>query len=345
MSPKHAEKEFDKQFQQRQNVLAKFPAKISVPAAEVKNFLKRNCYLPKGNETAAISYSKPKTAALCYDRVWDPIGMDVPDSCRFSGTTGGEFIIVGLMNWILNNIGKHDHDLPTHGARLGTSVFAWHTDLVDVSMAVGKELDDETQAIIRGATDYLPREVARHLFEYHKLRAIPIYKTKPERDVEYAAGNREAAVATLSNLRIVDEEKLTWSQVIEFREDKDARKKYRCLLHWLDKEMVGKSQAFIEDEIAMKLENYEWALKKHGIKTVLGTVSDTLDGKYLIGVSAVSGVMSLTASPLFGILAGAGLVVGKVGVQLAENWLEFKEIERGRNSEIAVVYEMKKLQG
>ncbi|MBI4831010.1 MAG: hypothetical protein HY801_05540 [Candidatus Lindowbacteria bacterium] len=167
--------------------------------------------------------------------------------------------------------------------------------------------------------------------------------SEADRDMEYANGNRAAVAAVLFNLKITDEEKLTWSQVIEFREDKEARKKYRRLLHWLDNEMVGKSHAFIEDEIAMKLEDYEWALKKHDIKTVLGTVSDTLDGEYLKGVAAVSGVVSLAASPLFGLLAGTGLVVSKVGVQLVQNWLDFKEIERGPNSEIAVVYDIKKL--
>ncbi|MBI4831009.1 MAG: hypothetical protein HY801_05535 [Candidatus Lindowbacteria bacterium] len=133
-------------------MLAKISAKTwGIWKVELESFLKENCYLPQ-NETAAISYSMPKTTALCYDRVWDPIGMDVPDSCRFSGTTGGEFIIVYAVNWILNQ----RHQLLARGSTPGTSVFSWHTDLMDVTKVVGKRIDAESEAAVRGATDYLP---------------------------------------------------------------------------------------------------------------------------------------------------------------------------------------------
>jgi hypothetical protein len=45
-------------------------------------------------------------------------------------------------------------------------------------------------------------------------------------------------MVTLENLQIVDEKGLSWDQVVSFREDTEARKKYRRFLHWLDKEMV-----------------------------------------------------------------------------------------------------------
>jgi hypothetical protein len=48
--------------------------------------------------------------------------------------------------------------------------------------------------------------------------------------------------------------------------------------------MVSKPTSYISDEIACRLDRYEWALKKHGIQTVTGTIATTLDSKFLAGV-------------------------------------------------------------
>jgi len=104
----------------------------------------------------------------------------------------------------------------------------------------------------------------------------------------------------------------------------------------MDKDMVGKSQSFVEDEIAIKLENYEHALEKHGIKSVVGAFKDLLyDNLGLLGAAGL-------AAAGFPYLAG-GIVVGKVGVKLAEARLDLDDVKRGDNSEIAAVYEIKQL--
>lgn len=100
---------------------------------------------------------------------------------------------------------------------------------------------------------------------------------------------------------------------------------------------------YIEDEISIKLEDYEQALKKHGIKTVIGTVEEALDGKYLLGASGVAGSLTLAGQPLLGILAAGILIGGRVGVKLIQTKLDFDDVERGPNSEISWVYEAKKV--
>jgi hypothetical protein len=135
-------------------------------------------------------------------------------------------------------------------------------------------------------------------------------------------------------------QKITWDQVIELRRDKESRKKYRRFLHWLDKEMIGKSQAFIEDEIAQRLEDYKSALKKQGIKTVIGTIEEILSGDILKPAIA-SGIIAITTDPLLGILAGTGLFISSVAVKLAKKKIEYEEVEKGPNSEISWVYEVK----
>ena len=109
--------------------------------------------------------------------------------------------------------------------------------------------------------------------------------------------------------------------------------------------MVGKSETFIQDEIAERLEDYEFALRKHGIKTVLGAMSEALDGKYLIGTSAITSSAAFVGHPIVGLAAGASLIVGKVALTIANALLSFKEVERGTNSEISWVYEVKQIAG
>jgi len=213
-----------------------------------------------------------------------------------------------------------------------------------------KTMEDDPEKLKKFAEDNIGvffhptyRKISKSFYKKHKIPLVPVYKSVKERDIEYHEGDRKAIVIALKNIKIVDEDKLTWEQVLEFRKDKEIRSKYRRFLHWLDKDMVGKSQAFIEDEIAGKLEDYENALKKYNIKTVLGTIEEALDRKYLIGASGIATTITYAGYPTWGLLTGAGLIVGKMAVKLRETKLDFEDIERGTNSEISWMYEAKKL--
>jgi len=191
--------------------------------------------------------------------------------------------------------------------------------------------------------DSILRKIAKSFFNKHAIAMIPVYGSKNNRNHEYREGNHQTVVATLSNLEIVDEEQLSWEQVLEFRADEENQRKYKRFLHWLDKEMVGKSKSFVEDEISIRLEDYEQAIKKYGIKTAIGTIEEALDGKYLLGASGIAGSLTLAGQPLLGILAAGILIGGRVGVKLIQTKLDFDDVERGPNSEISWVYEAKKL--
>jgi hypothetical protein len=159
----------------------------------------------------------------------------------------------------------------------------------------------------------------------------------------YHEGNKSTVVTTLGNLKIVNEDSLEWEQVQELRSDSQTRDNYRRFFHWLDKEMIGKSQAFIEDEISNKLSDYEEALKKHGIKTIIGTLKEILDGNFLFGTGAIAGITAFASEPILGIFAEAGLIIAKLSISIAEKKLDYEEIEKGPNSEISWVYEVNKL--
>ncbi|WP_020589287.1 hypothetical protein [Desulfobacter curvatus] len=159
---------------------------------------------------------------------------------------------------------------------------------------------------------------------------------------EYKPGDRDIIIASLNELQIVDENSLEWEQVIEFRKDKDARKKYRGFVHWLDKEMVGKPTPFIIDEIDERLEKYEWAIKKHGIKTVLGGLYSAVDLKSLLGSAVALGSLTLIGQELLGQLAAISTITAKCAIKVATALVDIEDIKRGAGSEVAYAYEVKR---
>ena len=258
--------------------------------------------LPAQGENAAIA-TKVKTAALCYDRVWSTTEDVVPESIRCWGGTHTERGPLGL---------AADFNIKTGHAPLAA--------------VVGPE--EKRFAMIQASTDsglgVTLREVANSFSVAHGVTMNPIYDWVTHRDNAYQKGDRQTVIATLSNLQIVDENQLTWEQVTEFRSDRENQEKYRRFLHWLSVSLAGRSQALVDEEILQKLTDYEAALKKHGIRTVLGVLS---------------------------VMFTAGLVIqepstfafGNFIVFLTNALLNLRDNELNETSEVSWVYEVEKL--
>lgn len=314
----------------------------------------RKILLPSEGETIAIA-TKEKTAALCYDRILVPrisssVGKDIPDSIRCFGESPFEIELLKLVeHWKELKILKDEKIISGKNQPLLANAFQ---NINSISSKISPDYSTQNKIDLKQfkknlrdnpllMASNLVRELSKSFSRKYGTPVVIVCASEKEKASLYNEGDRQVVVSMFSNLKIVDEEKVTWQQVLEFRKDKNTLKKYKRFLHWLDREMLGKSQAFIEDEIAQRLEDYEHGLKKHGIKTILGMIEETLDGRYLFGAPTVIG--SLIGHPILGILTGAGLLVGKVGVKLFETLLDFDDIERGANSEISWIYETKKL--
>ncbi len=297
--------------------------------------------LPSPHETVAIS-RKPKMASLCYDRLWAPLTNIVPEPIRCWGGTSSEYIaVISYMalyqKWLSERAGAGE---------VGAA-HAFEQALYEAMVPVIKSSPMTLEYVgtvnspeqLKASLDTLMRHAAVAFSQAHGVAMVPIYESAIERDRAYELGDRRIVVSVLSDLRVVDEDKLSWEQVLEFRRDEDTRKKYRRFLHWLDTDMVGRAQASVEDEISHRLEDYEWALKKHGIKCVLGTIEEALDGKYILGASG----FALAGHPVLGALTVGLLVAGKMTVKLLQVRLDYDDVEQGANSEISWVYEAKGL--
>jgi len=138
----------------------------------------------------------------------------------------------------------------------------------------------------------------------------------------------------------VDESALTWEQVEQFRQDVDARKHYRRLVHWLDAEMAGKTTSFIADEISIRLDNYEAALRKHGMQTALGSLAALLDPGFLAASSLAVGAAAVSGGGMLAAISAGGLALARGALAVVSKCIDLRDEVR-KTSEIAFVHELK----
>jgi hypothetical protein len=176
------------------------------------------------------------------------------------------------------------------------------------------------------------------IYERQGIELTPIYHDPTEYDeLEPDFHQTQAGIeVSLDFVPVAVEDKLSWKQVLEFRRDTEAREKLRRMRNWFTLELAGKSEAEIRATLEEQLDDYSWALRKHGIATTVGGFTSFL------GVAAAPATLSLlTASPLAVMAGGIALAAGAVA------WLAHKQVERTelRRSEIAYLHEVRKLVG
>jgi hypothetical protein len=304
--------------------------------------------LPKLGESAAIS-DMPKLAALCYDRVYgDTENKDdkgyVPYPIRFSGATETELQIHAitdygevLFSWMKSEIFHENLKDAVNKLKKNVPKKAAVYALRMIMDCCNNRFDED------GLNMLFNQRIAKDFARSYKIPVVPIFQHSGISDFLNFGGERETVCMTLRNMKIPDEKHLEWDQILEFRKDEGAKNKYRKLLYWLDKEMIGKPQSFVEESIAVNLDEYEKAIKKHGLKTIVATVEQALDGRIITGASSVTGALMLSGYPILGILAGAGLIIGKTAVQIAKAKMSFDDVEVGMHSEISWIYKIKQL--
>jgi hypothetical protein len=210
--------------------------------------------LPNPGESVALTFTRPRTAALAFDRVYMSPGLSPRMALAVAVYGGTEFEV-----WLHEVVFQNAH------YKRDNMFVGWVEEV-----APGFYGDQPATA------DHL-RAFSELLHCQRGFHATPVYDTSHHRHSEYPAGREDVLIGALDGLHVVDENRLTWEQVLEFRRDQKIRDDYRRLVHWLDRELIGESVTFVEDAIAIRLELYEQALAKHGISTVLGTLESVLD--------------------------------------------------------------------
>lgn len=148
---------------------------------------------------------------------------------------------------------------------------------------------------------------------------------------------------TFSNLKVIDAENADWEQILEFRKDKDALKKLRRFKLFFYDELADKDLSYINDLIAVKMEDYENSCKKHGIDMIQKSYKTILNSKILLaGFSTSIAALIVNKPELFQLSAiGAGVLeLGRITLEVSHANVE-RKIMRNAN-EISYFVEAKK---
>jgi|SRR6185437_7745450 len=294
------------------------------------------------NEIVGVTLSSPKTASLIFDRVWSPheFGWDIPEGIAVNGATQHEILIqlfAYLANMLKNkseNVGKaKDSDI--EGLTMANIIGAYGVVHNVAQIKTDKALLEER---VRNAAELT---VCLTLGRRHNMTAIPLYTNPTRRPSAATTGDRSVLFSVIRDVALVDEKGLQWDQVNEFRNDSAARSAYRRFLHWLDASMLDKSPSYIVDEVSVRLESYEWALRKHGIQTVIGAVEAAFDERAIL-MSAIGAAVLSSASPVAALSAALAIMGGKMAIGVSRALLELQDAKVGPNSEVAYVHVVKK---
>lgn len=156
----------------------------------------------------------------------------------------------------------------------------------------------------------------------------------------FSEGEQVAYEGALSNIPLVAAGATPWEQILAFRSDPEAMRKYRDLRLWLRAGLKAESAQHTADIIGQKIDDYRWAIERHGLQTSLGALKTVFDWKESKLTLAATGFAVAMGGPVWGAMAGGLSIAMQVGAWLTERRLDAKDISRGPNREVAILYDI-----
>jgi hypothetical protein len=182
-------------------------------------------------------------------------------------------------------------------------------------------------------------KILAYIYENAGHNVVPSYFNYTTFDAEFSSGNKLGFEAVLLNIPIIEQDMTEWSQIIQFREDTEAKRKLRNLRLWLSQGLKAKNIAEATEVIEKKLDDYKWALKKHGLKTITGIITYVFNYKQAAISTAAATAGTVLVGPIGGALASGIVLAGQATVFLAEKYIDREDIKRGAESEVAFIYD------
>lgn len=155
-------------------------------------------------------------------------------------------------------------------------------------------------------------------------------------------GSPAPPMLTLASLELVDTNKLSWRQLLELRTDAEALRKLRRLRLFMEDKYDGKSRAFIEDDLAQRIDDYHETVKSGGLETTLSSIGLLLGESAIVG-SAVPAICSklLGASVPEAVGIGTAIAIGRCVLEIGRKHHELQA--RLRRDQVAFLVHAQKL--
>ena len=263
-----------------------------------------------------------KRAALIFDRIWIPSSIDI-DHGKI-GQGGRTYIMQ-----------PHRAEIPPELTFGGTNL---DHDITSASSVVAYRRRDGALEVTGDENEqYRIYDVALRIvavsYTIHGVPVTPLYPSERLMRSQIFDGPAIAYQAALEHIPLIDDSSVTWPEIIEFRKDKDAARKVRRLGLWLVDGLKCDSVAHASDVIAARIEDYKWALQKHGLKTVTGAAS------YIAAGGGATAVLNALSQPIWESIAVGLTFTAATCAWVAERLIDHEDAVRGANSEVAILYD------
>ncbi len=147
---------------------------------------------------------------------------------------------------------------------------------------------------------------------------------------------------TLSGMKLVDAEKISWAHLIEMRKDKDSMRRLRDFRILFHEEFQGQSIAYVEDRIMAGLENHQRVAKEWSFELFERSLSVVGSKENVGSTTLVGGMLALTGAPT-SVIAASGLAVSLVSASV-EVAKVFRDRAKGLNSGYAYLSSLKEIE-
>jgi hypothetical protein len=193
---------------------------------------------------------------------------------------------------------------------------------------LGLRLIKHNEVSIRGILDKFIEEYK--ISSANILFPQSLVNTSPSNDI----------FLSLSSLPLIDTEKSTWEQIIEIRKDEKSKNNLKQMRVFLSTNYEGKSKAFIEDDLNIRLMKHRDAVDAHGLETKLTCLSTLANSKNIITTSSVAMMAILLGEPGLStvtLMTGVCLEVANISIEIAKGKFNLTKIRR--DHELAYVFD------
>ncbi len=262
------------------------------------------------NKKFATGFVNPKTTLLFFDNIWLPSDM-------MEGLSNREKTIVNRF-CLATDFGKE--------AYIGA-----------VESNAGRRrvsCDNEEEIIYYSSfhRNMTIRQYAESIKRRFNIDVVPIYLNPTQFDLDnYQEDCSKTNVIQLcvNNFPMIDESHLEWEQVNDFRID--HYNEMRRFYLWSLDEFKEKSESEIIENINKELDDFKFAIKKHGILTSVGGFTAILSASATLISSIESGLLSQIGA---GLTISCGLIT-----YAAQQVTEYIETKR---NPIAYIYDIER---
>ena len=145
-------------------------------------------------------------------------------------------------------------------------------------------------------------------------------------EMDYEESQDIAAV--LTNVQLIDASAASWEQILEVRRDRECRTKLRNLKLFLYTNYKDKPAAFIEDDLARRVEEYHRACREHGFRTCLSTLSATVNSKDLLTSAAAGLSAAFLGGPVAEMGAAAVIQIANISIELSKAYASYRKLKQ-----------------